>query len=918
MTDSFMNLKIKCTENKRTGDRIALIQYSLLFCILVIGIYAVLIINHKSFIQNGDGVKQGYFWAVEFKHLLESLFSGRELPFWSWSKFIGLDVQTNNYWDPFNWIAAAFPPGYIELGYTIASVLRMYCGGAAFLLLMRYTGLGVAESVIGSAFYTFSGYCTVIALVHPDGLMNHYLFPLLVYSVERIYKGRSAVPFSLFVALYLISVLYYSYMAAVSIVLFTLLRYFAYREFSIKDYAATIGRFVFFGLTGVLLAGFQLLTDMEELSAASAESATDKGPLLFDRYYYLELGKKLIGTGNTENYQIMGWTLIVIILIVISIRKISLKKTSLIMTLLLLTGYMLPAVCSIYNGFGYPTQRWIFSLGFFAAWTAAEELGNRELFTKKNAMTAAVTLTVMAFLSIGLNYICGFGLGRRALLFMGIQLAGGAVFVTVLALACRNGKIRELGNTLTVLILIGTLTCAWTLSFHENKGAFRRNNSINKALQQSTQRAGAQIEDDSFYRIDQVDSILYRHIVKSPPNETLWWQTRSIYGYNSRIPADIYRFNGMVGNNYGYSKRVSVVSNDNRTGLDYLYGVRYFLGDDVRNDRTGSDEYAGYGFEPYGNIDGVNVFRSRFDVSLGYGFDKYICESDLEKFNPLEREQVLLQAVTVPDDVTPAGTKRADIEELETDVRSIAYTISETDGVSISDHEIRVSEGGGSFTIEPGKAENCQLVLSFTGLMRDPVDGQSRSFVLNAENEYISEIADNTITNQTIPGIKDYYLNFGYYKTYENGKIEVRLSEPGTYVYDSIDIYAMDAAFSDKYISELGKAKYDIESFTDRRVDGTVSLNEPGILFLSIADHENWEIYVDGEKADAIRDLDIAFVGAEVPEGTHRITLVYGNKTLRTGALVSLAGVIVLTCAFAGERRKKRGDKDVKDKDSAI
>ena len=893
-------------QNRKRSDRAAFLQYTILFCILVIGIYGVLIISHKSFIRVGDGLKQGYFWTVELKHYIDKLFSGKGISVWSWSKILGMSVETSNYWDPFNWIAAAFPAGYIELGYTITALMRIYCGGAIFLVLMRYTGLSVFASVLGAAAYAFSGYNIATGIAQADFLMSIYLFPLLVLSVEMVYKGRSPAYFSLATALYVVSKFYYSYMAALSIIPYILLRYFAYRKFEAKDFAKNAGKFVLYGIIGVCIGGIQFLSDFAALSEASTESATDFTGILFDKYYYLNLGSKLIGTGDFRNPSIMGWTLIVIILLVIAVAGRRLSNTPAIMSILLLAGVMIPAVCSLYNGMGYPSQRWIFSLELFAAWAAAAEIDEKRMLSRKGTGLAIATLAVIAFWTLGVNRIFLMGKEGRSVTFMVIQLIGGIAFIVLLKVCSREGHLRRLSKIMILVIFAGTLTAAWTVSFADNKGKLYRNNKINKMLQKSTQRAGALIEDDGFYRVDQVDSILYRHRVKLPPNETLWWQTRSIYGYNSRISADLLEFNRLVGNNYGYAKRVSVNSNDNRTGLDYLYGVKYFLGDDIKNGRAGSDEYAGYGFSEYDVLDGVRVFRSKYDVSLGYMFDSYMSESEFEKLGYAEREQALLQAVVLPDDVVPASVSRTEADDIRTAVKDIDYKVVECDGVTLNEDSIVVDKSQGTITLEAGTVENSQLLLSITGLLRNVTEGQSESFELYARNEYVEEVINNKLTNQTIPGIKDYNLNFGYYDNYSNGRIKLLFWAPGTYTYDEIKLKAMDADLFDDTIEELNSRRYKIDSFSDTMVEGTVDSENNAILFLSITEPEKWECYVDGKKTDVISNTDIAFTGVEVPAGHHSVTLKYRNRMAEKGALLSLAGIAALVCTGVIRRRKNK------------
>ena len=177
-------------------------------------------------------------------------------------------------------------------------------------------------------------------------------------------------------------------------------------------------------------------------------------------------------------------------------------------------------------------------------------------------------------------------------------------------------------------------------------------------------------------------------------------------------------------------------------------------------------------------------------------------------------------------------------------------------------------------------------VVSFDGLLRGPDEKQSKSFLIHAKNEFVNEMADNKINNQAIPFIRDYDLNMGYYDSYKDGRIKITLSNKGTYHYEDLRVSAMDASLFDKYEGQLSADRLQIESCGDEEVNGTVSCKRPGVLFLSISDYHNWKIYIDGERADRIDDLNIAFTGLMVPAGDHSIKLVYVNRNLRAGSRV--------------------------------
>ena len=185
--------------------------YTILFGVLTIGLFVLFILAHKSFIQYGDGYKQGYFWVVEVRQQLHDLAAGEGLHMWSWSKGLGMNVSMGYIIDPFMIIAALFPPGYIELGYTVANLFKMYCGGLVFLLFCKYVELDEYKCLVGSLCYTFSAWFIEVALSQSSLLMNAYLFPLLVLSVEWVYKKRNPVFFIIVVAYYMMRSFYFSY-----------------------------------------------------------------------------------------------------------------------------------------------------------------------------------------------------------------------------------------------------------------------------------------------------------------------------------------------------------------------------------------------------------------------------------------------------------------------------------------------------------------------------------------------------------------------------------------------------------------------------------------------------------------------------------------------------------------------------------
>lgn len=865
--------------------------YTILFGVLTIGLFVLFILAHKSFIQYGDGYKQGYFWVVEVRQQLHDLAAGEGLHMWSWSKGLGMNVSMGYIIDPFMIIAALFPPGYIELGYTVANLFKMYCGGLVFLLFCKYVELDEYKCLVGSLCYTFSAWFIEVALSQSSLLMNAYLFPLLVLSVEWVYKKRNPLFFIIVVAYYMMRSFYFSYMSAIVIILYILLRYFAYNnQLRIKEYFINVGKFICYGICGCLMSFIIMLPYLSELQDASTESSTDTSSIMFDVNYYIGFGEKLIGRGITDDYPDIGLHILVLLLIPIAIKKLSKNSTGTIMTIILFAMMMFRFFCSMFNAFGYPTLRWSYTFIFFAVWAAMSVLDLQELRKKGNLILMAISLIVIAIWSMLPTLMYGINMDENKTFFIPWILFAGLILLLCVGFGRKK---------LIVLFTLGALVVGWNWSFYHDVDEFMSNNRINSDLKVSTQRVANQIKDKGFYRIDQVDGIRYHHGLQFPANENEWWRFKSIYLYDSKLPTRLFDYNDAVGNDYGHTKRVYVLSNDNRMGIDYLAGVRYFLGDDNKNGWTESDDYAGYGFAYYDTIDDVRIYKSRYDTSLGYTYDQCLSESEFMKLSRLEREQALMQAAVIPDGIKTETTQRS-YKDMETDIKEIPYNVVNSYGASIEGNRITARTEEAYLELKVDDIEKSQLIVSFDNLKRTG----SEEIKCSVKTDKLSQTILNDNSNQTIPGRCDYNVNLGYYDDY-SGTIRITIFYPGEYTFDKLYVSAMSADLFDKYAKERQDSLYQITDYNEEMVKGTVDLSKDSIVYFSIPSYKNWDVYVDGVKQTRIDGVNIAFMGVEVPEGKHEVVLKYSYTMLKYAGAISLVGLLFtfLICIIYRHRR---------------
>lgn len=90
------------------------------------------------------------------------------------------------------------------------------------------------------------------------------------------------------------------------------------------------------------------------------------------------------------------------------------------------------------------------------------------------------------------------------------------------------------------------------------------------------------------------------------------------------------------------------------------------------------------------------------------------------------------------------------------------------------------------------------------------------------------------------------------------------------------------------------------------RITGTITLEKPKLLCLSIPYEKGWEAYVDGKKEKIIK-TNYMYSGIALDAGRHEVELVYHTPGFRTGLIVSfVCGILLLAISLRFYVKDKR------------
>ena len=104
----------------------------------------------------------------------------------------------------------------------------------------------------------------------------------------------------------------------------------------------------------------------------------------------------------------------------------------------------------------------------------------------------------------------------------------------------------------------------------------------------------------------------------------------------------------------------------------------------------------------------------------------------------------------------------------------------------------------------------------------------------------------------------------------------------------TLDVDALEDA-----LQALGKDPFEVESFGDTYVKGTVNVSKAGMLFTSIPYDKGWSAYVDGKKVK-VEDFYGAFVQIPLKVGEHSVEFRYHVPGKTIGLVISILAVVAL------------------------
>lgn len=917
--------------------------YTVLFLAASFLVFSWYFMEGRTLIWQEDGWTQHYralvYYAQYLRTIFRNLFLEHRLivPSWDFSIGEGSDIlNTFHYYvigDPFAVLSALVPVRYLYIYYEAMILLRMYLAGIAFSALCFRTGKNSAYAVLAGAMtYVFCYWAIFTAARHPYFLNPMIYFPLLILGVEKIIKKERPYLFIGAVSLSAVSNFYFFYMLVLATVIYVAVRLLREYHSDMRTAVLPLLKIGGASVLGVLLAAVIFLPVCGTVLGDARIASGNALHLFYPRSYYSELPSLFIMQGG-DYWLCLGFAVPALPAVFLMLRRR--KEHGLLKWLLavciLIT--LVPALGQAFNGFSYMCNRWCWAFALLAAYILAEmwpEMMN--LNGKDAAFLLICTLGYWLVCKISDRF-------NESMVYTLIIFT--LDFLVILLPKLLNVSTKQCLGILIILVSIVYNSYLKNAPAQEDYAAetveASRTDNLTANETEAVKTIAQEEGTEGFFRYSGFPLTLNAGMTAELSSTQYYWTLTNpkVVQYRSeteQIENTAHIYTGF----------------DGRTAMLALDSVLYYTlpAEEVSAVPFGF-AYAGTVNveQSSGEIISYLVYRNEYALPLGYTYDSYMTEAVWNSLSAEEKQEALLQAVLLEDDGIADGFAEA---ELAFTGSEVDYTVSCTEGeVSLQEGSFVVTAPGSKVCFTFCGLPESETYLSVKGLtfegtaaydlyfgggdvdpenLYDETDWEELSAGEQKKTErykrYRAKPARTNITLEASSGVSktlEYFTeDYSYYNDRHDFTVNLSYSEEGitsvTVTFQKIGVYSFDSVSvycqpMDSYAEQTEALKKDILEnvvFGTDTVSGSISLEEPKLLCLSIPYSKGWSAYVDGEETKLLQ-ANRMYMALPLTAGEHTIRLVYHTPLLQAGGCISaLSAVAFLLLVLYNEKKRSK------------
>ncbi|MBQ2824159.1 MAG: YfhO family protein [Oscillospiraceae bacterium] len=822
---------------------------------------------------------------------LRDIFWGRGSAVNSWSRNLSgeiIGIYAYYLASPFTLIVMLLPRSLMTLSIQIMQLCKL---GTASIVMLYYLSTRKKykdnTAIIFGIIYSLMGYM-IVQLMDPMWLDGLIYLPLICKGIEKIIDDGKMLYLIIPLTLMFIANFYIGWMIAMFCILYFLVYLFSISEWpdtsKIKHIFISGVKFAVGGVLSAVCSAWLLVPLYFSLSLGKFEF-TDPNFTMKTQFdfidFFVNLLPNVYDTCRPEGSPVVYCGVLTILLVPLFFMNENIKLRNKIgmglLALSIVLSMYMSTVDMAWHGFQVPNwlpYRYSFICSFVFILMAAQAFERIEGVSFKE-------IGGVFFLLFGyVLYVDGQELERVTLLAtVWFTIALGGIYALLLYFYKKN-TVKTVPVILLIFIFIElTVSSTYTIFRIDKDVVYSKNSSYNRyiTLGRNTVDKIYEMDTDPVYRIE---SNYHRTV-----NDAMAFNSYGISHSSSTLneaPIEFLRKLGFsYGGHYIKYKGSTYVS-------DAILGIRYVMekGSAVKNDDGVIDvaENKHYDEMVLANGDKKEIFyvyENPYALPIGFMADEEIAEVELDDQNPFEAQNQLLSALA-------SDTKADYFKQIEIDK-------------ILTENAKPSTYGSHSKYVPRVEGENSHIEFLVTAPTEDMVYVYFPTSYERKVNMWLNE----EFVDYYFEGGNKVIQTLGRFAPGEQFSLITTITEEKNEVLfaDEYFYYLDEEAFR-ATIDELKQNPLVVEEFREDHIKGTVTADEDGILFTSIAWEPGWTIKVDGEKIEAVQ-LAEALVGIPVTAGTHTIEMSFFPKGMAVGIMMSIAGVIIVVMIGILEKRKQ-------------
>ncbi len=776
--------------------------------------------------------------------------------------------------------------------FTFISALNFsLCGLTMYLFLSNVYG-DKRSNLIFSTSYALMGF-NVVNVFQAVFFGATPMLPIMALGLKKLFDGKKPLLYFFSIAFTTLIDAYFGYVLCVASFLFFLVHYVTFREDLQNRKGIIAADYIISSLCAGLFASVLWLPSILSIKGGRLEKDTSSAISLWENMPFLEMGAKLFTGANTTDELVNGLPNIFIGIISLALavlffmnRKIDRRKKT--AAGLLLGFYLLAFYTSFVNLLmhGGTTTNWFnyrysYVFSFLLLVIAADEwqhLDSSDTSDLKHCLFVMVAFTLLVFTKKYAFVKAGWMLLDYALLI----LAGLALFLH------RKDPLKNPQKTLEMIVLFLTCinlfmnyrVCTKNIQVWETKVSDYQETvqAVNPLVQ------GVHTGDSGFFRME-----INKQRSGTTGNDPM------LYGYNGvghggSAERDFVR-TGL--SNLGipwYSNR-SFYADGVPAATDSLLGIKYVIAEENLTGEKGYLNTTHFNeHEFFKDKKNYELYYNEDALSLAVLSKKSILETEIDAadvFDNLNRIWVELSGLKTPlfvEETEIAFTPHSFMDPgslTAAEAREITEKYDRRASESLESAGGSETEGSENSIIEPPEFQS-YIEYTFTADQDGPVFVYNRA-ALSDQNGSPVPTLNYLGTYQAGDSVT------GYITIYSNSIDRVLMEEySGRFRIAYADTNALHEA------SEIVKSRpVTIDVPKDDHLLGHFTAEEGQVLLFTIPWDDGWTCYVDGQKTDLVKVLDL-FMAVQVSPGEHSFEMKFVPEGLRLGITISAVSLVLM------------------------